>query len=341
MGGTLVAALLPSCKESPGADSSDAGRSPTVTGLLTDPIYGKYDTGGRHPEVPGRCDAVLKGLAEAGLEEHLVKLRPRAATNEELMLCHARSYVGLVKREAASGKGHLSTGDTPLCRKSFDVAVSAAGGILAAVDAVAKGDVKNAFCVVRPPGHHAGAAKGMGFCIFNNVAIAARYAQKKHRLPRALIVDWDVHHGNGTQSIFYRDGSVFFFSTHQWPWYPGTGRADETGAEGGIGSTLNVPLPAGSGRKEILGAMKAELVPAADRFKPDLVLVSAGFDSRKGDPLGRFTLTDRDFADMTALVLDIARRHAKGRLISVLEGGYDLKGLASVAAAHVKALTQA
>ena len=267
MGGALVAALFPSCRESPGADPGGAARPPTATGLLTDPIYKKHDTGGRHPEVPGRCDAVLKGLADAGLDKQLVKLKPRAATNDELMLCHTRKYIDLVKREAASGVGHLSTGDTPLCRRSFDVALSAAGGMLAVVDAVVKGDVKNAFCVVRPPGHHAGAAKGMGFCIFNNVAVAARYAQKKYRLPKTLIVDWDVHHGNGTQTVFYHDPSVMYFGIHQYgDFYPGSGSETEKGMARGYGYTVNVPLPAGSGDDEYIKAFREQLIPAANSF---------------------------------------------------------------------------
>jgi acetoin utilization deacetylase AcuC-like enzyme len=178
----------------------------------------------------------------------------------------------------------------------------------------------------------------MGFCLLNNVALAARRAQKKHGIAKVLIVDWDVHHGNGTQDVFYEDGSVFFCSTHQSPWYPGTGAAGETGHGAGLGTTLNFPLPAGSGRKDVLGALETRLVAAMEKFRPELVLVSAGFDSRRQDPLGQFTLGDEDFTDLTRLVRSIADTHAEGRIVSVLEGGYSLTGLASAATAHVKAL---
>jgi acetoin utilization deacetylase AcuC-like enzyme len=198
--------------------------------------------------------------------------------------------------------------------------------------------VKNAFCAVRPPGHHAEAARGMGFCLFNNAALAARHAQQQHGLGRVLIVDWDVHHGNGTQEIFYEDSSVFYFSIHQSPLYPGTGARAETGAGAGRGTTLNCPFPAGAGRAEILPAFREQLVPAMESFRPELVIVSAGFDSREGDPLGGLRLTDEDFEELTRLLLDLAKRHAGERLVSILEGGYHLPGLARAAAAHVQAL---
>jgi acetoin utilization deacetylase AcuC-like enzyme len=306
---------------------------------LADPIYREHLAGRDHPERPERFDAVVGGLVRAGLLDQLMRVRCRAATEEELLLCHTPEYLRTAKRDVEQGRHFLSTGDTDITPDSWNTASQAVGGVLNAVDAVATGKAHNAFCVVRPPGHHANASRGMGFCLFNNVAIAARYAQRRHNMERVMIVDWDVHHGNGTQDIFYADASVFFFSTHQWPLYPGTGRADETGEGAGVGTTMNFPFPAGSGRGEILGAMENALAPAAARFRPDLLLISAGFDSRIGDPLGQFTLTDRDFADLTLVVMGIADRHAGGRVVSMLEGGYSLDGLASAAAAHVEALS--
>ena len=180
----------------------------------------------------------------------------------------------------------------------------------------------------------------MGFCLFNNIAIAARYAQRTYGVERVLIADWDVHHGNGTQDIFYADPSVFFFSTHQWPWYPGTGSADETGIDAGEGTTVNCPFEAGAGRDEILGVFDGELKAAMDEYRPDLVMVSAGFDSREGDPLGHFLLKDPDFGELTSVLMEIADKHANGRLISVLEGGYDLAGLEKAVRAHTQALAK-
>jgi acetoin utilization deacetylase AcuC-like enzyme len=305
-----------------------------MTGLLADAVCKEHHTGRNHPERPERFDAALGALD--GLE--LLKIEPRVAIEDEIALCHGRQYIRLVEREVVTGFHELSTGDTIISTRSLDAALRAAGGILNAVDAVVDKKAENAFCIVRPPGHHATPIRGMGFCIFNSISIAARYAQRKYGIDRVLIADWDVHHGNGTQDVFYTDGSVFFFSTHQHPWYPGTGLPDETGEGAGEGMTLNCPFPAGSGRKEILGAFQEKLMPVADEVKPELVLISAGFDSREGDPLGNFFLTDADFADLTRVMLEIADKHAGGRVVSVLEGGYSLTGLAAAVRAHVEAL---
>jgi len=305
-----------------------------MTALLADPIAREHDTGPGHPEQIARWDAAVKGLGDRPLTE----VAARAATFDELALCHKPVYIRLAERDADAGLGSLSTGDTDICRQSYIVATRAAGLCLSAVDLVMRGEAENAFCIVRPPGHHATPGRGMGFCLFNNVAIAARYAQRQYGVERVMIADWDVHHGNGTQDIFYQDGSVFFFSTHQSPWYPGTGDLEETGEGAGKSRTLNCPFPAGSGREQILGAFRGKLMPLMDQFRPDLVLLSAGFDSRAGDPLGHFRLTDADFGELTAIVREIADKHSGGKVISVLEGGYNLAGLTLAVGAHVEVL---
>jgi acetoin utilization deacetylase AcuC-like enzyme len=310
------------------------------TALLMGPIFREHLVGHRgHPERPERYDAVAASLIP--LLGGVLRVEPRAATEDELLLCHRSEYLRTAQHDIESGHRYLSTGDTDVTPNSWDIALKAAGGAMNAVDAVVSGRARNGFCAVRPPGHHATATRGMGFCIVNNIALAARYAQRRHGVERVLIVDWDVHHGNGTQDIFYADPTVFFFSTHQWPLYPGTGRADETGESAGKGTTMNFPFPAGSGRREILGAVENSLVPAMQEFRPDLVMISAGFDSRIGDLLGQFTLTDDDFVDLTHAVMGIADQYAGGRVVSLLEGGYNLDGLASAATAHVKALSTA
>ena len=308
-----------------------------MTGLAADPACKEHHTGARHPERPERFDAALGAIH--GLK--LLPIEPRVAMEGELALCHGLQYIRLVEREITTGFHELSTGDTVISARSLDAALRATGAALNAVDLVMEKRAANALCIVRPPGHHATPIRGMGFCLFNNIAIAARYAQKRYGADRVLIADWDVHHGNGTQDIFYSDGTVFFFSTHQHPWYPGTGLPGETGEGKGAGMIMNCPFPAGSGRKEVLSAFEERLVPAARRVKPDLVLISAGFDSREGDPLGNFLLTDGDFADLTRVMLEIADQHAGGRLVSILEGGYNLTGLASAVRSHVKALMEA
>ena len=308
------------------------------TGIVLDPLFRQHITGRGHPESPGRLTAVEQGLARAGLLTKLVRVEATDCPIETVHAIHDAKYVETVKRETQAGQHRLSTGDTAIGPASYAVALRAAGAAVNAVDWVVAGRKRRAFCALRPPGHHAGAGRGMGFCIFNNAALAAKHARRKYGLERVLIVDWDVHHGNGTQDLFYEDGSVLFFSTHQSPWYPGTGPATETGVGAGQGLTINVPMPAGAGDRELVDAFEKKLVPAADKFRPELVIISAGFDSRAGDPLGQFQVTDVGFRRLTQTVVDIASRHAGGRIISTLEGGYNLPGLASAAAAHVRAL---
>lgn len=243
----------------------------------------------------------------------------------------------LVKGLSAKGYRPLDP-DTWVSPRSYEVARLAVGGVLAAVDAVMEGRAHNAFAAVRPPGHHALPERAMGFCLFHNVAIGARYAQGRYGLRRALIIDWDVRHGNGTQEIFYEDPEVLYFSTHQYPHYPGTGAAGETGEGRGIGTTLNVPLQAGSGDPEILKAFREKLLPAAKGFRPDFIFISAGFDAHREDPLGGLAVSTGGFSRLTELVRGIAEEECGGRLVSALEGAYTLSSLSASVAAHLLAL---
>jgi acetoin utilization deacetylase AcuC-like enzyme len=280
-------------------------------------------------------------LERSGTAAKVTKIEPRKAEDEWITQIHSPSYVAaLNKHQPTIGRVALDP-DTSMSPGSLPAAYLAAGGAVAAVDAIMRGEVEHAFCAVRPPGHHAETARAMGFCLFNNVAIAARYMQKKHGLPRVLIVDWDVHHGNGTQHSFEQDPSILFFSTHQYPHYPGTGRATERGTGAGEGFTINVPMEAGDGDEEYHAIFVNVLLPAADAFKPDFVIISAGFDAHRDDPLASMGLTEAGYSDLTGLVVEIAKRHARGRLLSALEGGYNLTALAESVDAHLKALLAA
>jgi acetoin utilization deacetylase AcuC-like enzyme len=310
-------------------------RSPT--GLVCDAFFTLHDPTAC-PETPRRIGAIEEGLTAAGLYSQLKLIKPRDATETDICLVHAPSYVQVVKKDVLFGSGELSTGDTELSEYSLEVALRATGGVLEAVDALFRGEITNAFCAVRPPGHHATPVAGMGFCIFNHLAIAARYAQKRHGVGKILIVDWDVHHGNGTQETFYDDPSILFFSAHQSPLYPFTGKRNETGTGRALGNTINAPLPAGSGYGEIIGEIETRLEEAISRFRPELLLLSAGFDSRIDDPLADFTLEDEHFTLLTKRAMDWARDFTQGRLLSVLEGGYNLRTLGGAVAAHVEAL---
>ena len=307
------------------------------TGLVFDPFYTLHNVE-IGPDLPARMGAVQAGLVAAGLWEQVVVIKPRDALEDEVCLVHTPRYFRQVRKDVLLGTGMLSTGDTEISEYSLEVALKATGGVLEAVDHVMRGNLTNAFCAVRPPGHHATPVKGMGFCIFNHIAIAARYAQQRFGVGRILIVDWDVHHGNGTQDTFYEDDSILYFSSHQHPLFPGTGKRDETGEGRAVGLTVNAPLPAGSGYKEILGEVETRVEPLLPKFKPELILISAGFDARVDDPLGDFTLVDDEFALLTRRVMEWAEDYSSGRIVSVLEGGYNLRTLGGAVAAHVKTL---
>ncbi|MCC7013504.1 MAG: histone deacetylase [Planctomycetes bacterium] len=294
-----------------------------------------------HPERPERLEALVEHFERCGLTAQLAQLEAREAALDALAAVHTRHHIADTERACLGGRGVLDDGDTYVCVESFRAALLAAGGVLQALEKVHAGAWRNAFVAVRPPGHHAEETHAMGFCLFNNVAIAARHAQRALGLGRIAIVDWDVHHGNGTQHIFERDASVFYASLHQFPHYPGSGAASERGLGPGLGATLNLPQVAGSGDVEWLRAFETQLLPALDAFRPELLLISAGFDAHRDDPLSATRLSEDGFRRMTELLLDCARRHANERVVSVLEGGYDLGALTRSAAAHVEALLRA
>ncbi len=286
------------------------------TGLILDERYLQHETEPLHPEGPERIEALYRELKG----RDLLTVPPRRATKEELLLIHDPSYIEQV--EATAGKGGRLSEDTWAGPKSWEVACLAVGGVLEAVDRVLKGGLQNAFALVRPPGHHALSDRAMGFCIFNNVAIAARYALEKYGLKRVLIVDWDVHHGNGTQEAFFNDPKVLYFSIHQYPHFPDTGYFDEVGEGEGSGYTANVPLPLGCGDSDYGNILRHLLAPLARGFSPDLILVSAGFDPHQLDPLGGMYVSDEGFGRLADLVLELAEELCGGRVVLALEGGH-------------------
>lgn len=299
-------------------------------------LFRRHDTG-PHSETPERLVAIDRRLAASPGFASAAVGKPRTVTAEELRLIHDASVMHRAQAVASGGGGWLDE-DTVLSAESFDVALAAAGTSLAAVDEVMAGRHANALCLVRPPGHHATRSRSMGFCLFNNVALAARHAQRAHGAGRILIVDWDVHHGNGTQDIFYDGDDVTFFSIHRFPFYPGTGREGETGTGKGLGATINVPIAFGTSRERYFELFEAGLSLAAARSKPDLVLISAGFDAHADDPVGNLGLTSADYDRLTEMVKDVAAVHAGGRIVSCLEGGYDLDALAESVEQHLSAL---
>jgi acetoin utilization deacetylase AcuC-like enzyme len=311
------------------------------TALIHHPIYREHDTGPDHPETPLRYEVIINAIkADGQLSEQLVEITPDAVTKGLIQAAHTPQHLKRIEQAFEEGWPQLDM-DTAVSAKSYDAALIAAGGAVAGVDVVMQSEAKNAFAAVRPPGHHATAERTMGFCIFNNVAIAAKYAQNKYKdVERVAIIDWDVHHGNGTQGIFYDDPSVFFFSMHQYPWYPGTGSRGETGHGRGLGSTLNVPVKANTPARDQKRAFEAAIEEIAGKIRPDLIFISAGFDAHLTDPLGQLRLEDPDYKSMTSTVKQWADDVCEGRIVSCLEGGYNLETLGQTVASHVTELAR-
>jgi acetoin utilization deacetylase AcuC-like enzyme len=310
-----------------------------TTGIIYSDIYLLHETG-THPECPARLAVVRDRLRKTGLWETARVYEPRPATPEELLLVHTQEHIDTIEHACTLGRRYLDP-DTVVCRASFEVARAAVGGVLSACDAVMRGEVTNAFCMVRPPGHHASRTRAMGFCLFNHVAVAARYLQREHGVEHVLIVDFDVHHGNGTQAILYDDDSVFYYSMHRWPFYPGTGASGQTGEGRGLGFTRNLTVTAGTDRQTIVSFFVKTLDEVARGFTPDFVLVSAGFDASENDPIAGLGLGSGDFGEMTRAIVELAHDACKGRLVSTLEGGYDLDALGHCVEAHLRALMNA
>jgi acetoin utilization deacetylase AcuC-like enzyme len=304
-----------------------------TTLLFTHQACLDHDPGSYHPESPARLRAVLEALAAPEFDR-LERREAPEATIEDLARVHPRPFVERLLA-AVPQTGHVAIdADTVMSPASGQAALRAAGAVTAAVDAVIAGEADNAFCAVRPPGHHAEPHRAMGFCLFNNIAVGALRAREVHGLTRVAAIDFDVHHGNGTQARFADDPTLFYASTHQSPLYPGTGAASETG----VGNIVNVPLPPLAGSRQFRMAMSQKILPALDAFRPEMVLISAGFDAHRHDPLAQLLLEEADYTWATERLVDIARRHAGGRVVATLEGGYDLPALAASAAAHVRAL---
>lgn len=296
------------------------------TGIVIDPRYEAHDPGPGHPERPARL-AALRAALDGCNRRGLIRIEPRSASAEDLTLVHDPGYLGEVAASAHHERFAFDA-DTWVSAASHDTARRAAGGVLALADAVMAGEVDNGLACVRPPGHHAEADQAMGFCLFNNVAVAARHLQRRHHVERVMIVDWDVHHGNGTQHLFDDDPTVLYLSLHQYPFYPGTGSLHEVGRGPGVGTTVNLPLPAGCGDAEYQQLFEAVVAPVCRRFAPQFVLVSAGFDAHLRDPLGGMRMTDDGYAAICRLLLRVTADVADGRCVAVLEGGYDLTALA-------------
>jgi acetoin utilization deacetylase AcuC-like enzyme len=309
------------------------------TAIIHHPIYQKHDTGFGHPETPLRYETVMNALkSNSDFYNSLLEITPEQAAQGIVQAAHTKEHFRRVENAFANGFEALDA-DTVISLNSFDAALYAAGGVCRGVDALMSGEAKNVFVAVRPPGHHATAETAMGFCLFNNVAVGARYAQNRYKeIEKVAIIDWDVHHGNGTQGIFYDDASVFFFSMHQYPWYPGTGSRGETGFGRGKDFTMNIPVKAHTKSSEQKRMFEAAIEEIGTNFKPDLIIISAGFDAHLTDPLGQLRLEDEDYVSMTKTIKDWADETCQGRVVSALEGGYNLETLGETVKNHVAEL---
>ncbi|MCH7517754.1 MAG: histone deacetylase [Candidatus Dadabacteria bacterium] len=295
-------------------------------GIVLDKLYVDHDNGMGHPESQERILAIVDMLKFTKLFDEVVRIEPRDATKEEITLVHTTKHYDNIASTKGKPKVFLDA-DTSTCPVSFDAALRAAGGMISAIDSVLSKEVDRAFPLVRPPGHHAEADRAMGFCLFNNVAVGAAYLTEVKGLERVLVIDWDIHHGNGTQHIFYDTSKVLYFSTHQYPFYPGTGAAEEVGSGDGRGYTVNVPMEPGMGDDEFIQIFEEILKPIIDQYKPEFILVSAGFDIYFEDPLGGMKVSPEGFAKLTRLLTDEADKICDGKIVFLLEGGYNLDGL--------------
>ncbi len=296
------------------------------TGVVKDPLFLEHDPGPYHPESPDRLKTLYEMLQEPDLGGGFILIPPRSATREDLERVHEPRYIERVASTAGRPRTSLDP-DTQTSARSYEAALFAVGGCLEALDRIMAGEIKNGFAMIRPPGHHAEPSRAMGFCLFNNVAVAARYAQVRHGLSRVMILDWDLHHGNGTQWAFYDDPTVLYGSTHQYPYYPGSGSFQETGKGQGTGYTLNVPLSVGCGDSEFVGIYRRIFAAVGKVFKPQLLIISAGFDIYEGDPLGGMAVTGAGFGLLARVLLEMAEEVCQGRVLVALEGGYNLEGL--------------